>query len=89
MPRHAPRTEQARLARHLFRQLGVRGLNVTAPRYSMARAVDVRLPADSLAPLPRTEMEDRVEFILDASFPNHDDRSDTMTDYYDFCWSIE
>jgi hypothetical protein len=44
LDRCAPRTEQARQARELFRRIGVRGVSVTAPRYSQAHSVDVRLP---------------------------------------------
>lgn len=42
--RHIPRKEQARLARNLFRQLGIKGVSVVTPNHSMASSVDVRLP---------------------------------------------
>ncbi len=42
--RSIPRKEQAALARKLFKQLGLRGISVTTPSYSMASSVDVRLP---------------------------------------------
>lgn len=38
------RKEQARLARELFKRLGLKGISVTAPNYSMASSVHVRLP---------------------------------------------
>lgn len=39
--RHIPRKEQARLCRELFKRLGVKGVSVTCPNYSMAHSVDV------------------------------------------------
>jgi len=42
--RHIPRKEQARLARELFKKLGLKGISVTTPSYSMASSVDVRVP---------------------------------------------
>lgn len=42
--RHIPRKEQAALARKLFKQLGLKGISVTTPNYSMAQSVDVALP---------------------------------------------
>jgi hypothetical protein len=32
--------------RTLFKQIGLKGISVTAPRYSMAQAIDIRLPRD-------------------------------------------
>lgn len=81
------RKERARLARELFRELGLRGISVTAPNYSMARVVDIRLPR--LASGEQAEMRWKVSEILDRAFPNCDDRSDSMTDYFDACWSID
>ncbi len=46
-----PRKEQALLARQLFKRLGIQGVSVTAPNYSMAQAVDVRVPSE-----PRPDM---------------------------------
>ncbi len=111
-----PRKEQAALARKLFKSLGLAGISVTTPNYSMAHVVEVRLP--------RAEYHDRqkwphnheaccnsgmghneatrcpccrdhaaaelkIEEILARAFPNHDDRSDSMTDYFDNCWSVD
>jgi glycogen debranching enzyme len=112
--RHIPRKEQAALARQLFKRLGLKGISVTAPRYSGAHSVDVRLPAEGKHNLnkwphgntwtahgidrnaatrcpacrDREAAKKKLEAILLAAFPNHDDRSDLQTDYYDFCWSI-
>lgn len=81
--RYIPRKEQARLARRLFRDLELKGISVTTPSYSMAQAVDVRLPHRSGV------MERKVRAILSKAFPNHDDRSDSRTDHFDYCWSID
>ena len=117
LDRCAPRTEQARQARELFRRLGVRGVSVTAPRYSQAHSVNVRLPRpgddehdptrwphdhsrccgqqaghEESTRCPACAQEDatrrKVKAILYAAFPNHRDRSEVQTDYFDFCWSI-
>ena len=45
--RHLPRKQQAALARQLFKALGIKGVSVTTPNYSMAQAVDVRIKADA------------------------------------------
>lgn len=44
--RHIDRKEQAVLTRKLFKQLGIKGVSVTTPRYSMASTVEVRVPAE-------------------------------------------
>lgn len=44
--RHIPRKDQAKLARKLFSFLGIKGLSVTAPNYSMAQVVEVRMPRE-------------------------------------------
>jgi hypothetical protein len=115
--RHIPRKEQAALARQLFKRLGLRGISVTTPRYSMAHSVDVRLPAegqhdpdkwphshrdwcgpngtghDEATRCPacrdRAAAEKKLEALLLAAFPCHDDRSDSQTDYFDFRWTVE
>lgn len=108
--RHIPRKQQAALARELFKRLGLRGVSVTTPNYSMAHSVDVSYPklqihCHDMWPhnwevSDRTEetrcptckenwkMHEKIAEILARAFPNHDDRSDSMTDYFDFKWSI-
>lgn len=44
--RTIPRKQQALLARQLFKRLGIKGVSVTAPNYSMAQSVDVRVPSE-------------------------------------------
>lgn len=101
--RHLPRKKLAALARGLFLQLGIKEyISVTAPNYSMASSVHVKLPRrrdnvgvdgfyDMTAEgsLANQAARDKVEQILLKAFPNSDDRSDTQTDYFDFKWSID
>jgi hypothetical protein len=104
MDRHIPRKQQALLARELFRRLGLKGISVTAPNYSMAQTVNVD-PArrrdyvlddhgmikdhvtDSAAQANEAART-RLGAILLAAFPQHDNRSDSMTDHFDSKWSI-
>lgn len=114
------RKDQAALTRKLFRELGLSGISVTAPSYSMAHSVDVKLPRfhghqrdkwphDHAAccglgghpPAAEHDEADRcpacrddaalslaVEEVLARAFPNHDDRSESQSDYFDFKWSM-
>lgn len=113
--RSISRKDQAKLARELFKRLGIKGLSITAPNYSMAQSVEVSVPrlgihvanmwphggeyyhfsgphVDDCHKCPtclrNRENESRVERIIAIAFPNHDDRSDSQTDYFDYCWSI-
>ncbi len=101
--RGIPRKEQAKLARKLFRSLGLQGISVITPNYSMAQSVHVNLPrcehdtgidwsyheSKNCALCQRELSASRhVEAILAVAFPNHDNRSDSRSDYFDFCWSI-
>ena len=100
--RHIPRKLQSKLARMLLRSLGIKGVSITTPSYSMAQTVDVRIPQRDdhdldeggymvpgcPAAVANTEARQRMLSILLAAFPRHDDRSDTMTDYFDYCWSV-
>ena len=96
------RKRLAALARGVFSKLGIKGISVTAPNYSMAQSVDVRLPkrsdykmenawdvaADCPARSANNEAHDKVEAILLAAFPGTDNRSDYASDYFDYKWSI-
>lgn len=100
--RHITRKEQAAAARKLFRSLGLKGISITAPNYSMAHSVDVSpLKRDDYvfdsfgmviegdeARAANSAASRKIEAILAAAFPNHDDRSDSQSDHFDFCWSI-
>ncbi len=111
------RKDRAKAFRALFKQLGLKGISVTAPNYSMAQSVDVRLPRiaenehvqtrwphdhgaccgsaghtdETRCPACRefAEMRKRIEAILWKGFPNLRDRSDSMTDYFNYCWSVD
>ena len=41
-----------------------------------------------VAMLHRSEARAKLEKILARAFPNHEDRSDTQSDYFDYCWSF-
>lgn len=111
--RHINRKEQAVMARELFKQLGLKGISVRTPNYSMASTVDVTIPREphpgwvgfeewehrSYSDMPddvparawskrHYNAEKALEAILLRAFPQHDNRSDSVTDYYDYCWSI-
>lgn len=97
-----PRKDRAKLVRQLFRQLGLKGISVTTPNYSMAQSVEVRAPhredytpvngqidwLNDPAAQANREARERLQAILLAAFPQHDDRSDIQTDYFDNPWSI-
>lgn len=99
------RKEQAALARKLFKQLGITGLSVTAPNYSMAHSVEVKIPKrddymmlsldggidflNDPTALANRRISEKVEAILGRAFPCHDDRSDSQSDYFDYKWSIQ
>ncbi len=102
LERSAPRKEQAKAARQLFKQLGVPYISVTTPVYSMAQSVDVQFPRRGDMPLNEsgtfvnTSLEfaanqaarDKVGQILNRAFPNHHDRSEHQSDHFDYRWSI-
>jgi hypothetical protein len=102
--RHCARKESAKLARQLFSSLKIKGVSVRTPNYSMAMSVDIRMPKRSdyvldaggmIADAPsdpaciaNREAEEKLEAILAVAFPNHDNRSDTQTDHFDYKWSV-
>lgn len=110
--RSIPRKEQAALARQLMKRLGIKGVSITTPNYSMAQSVDVCLPSEppadmtgyeqyqysSFADMPddvpikarevrRNIARNKLDLILEAAFPQHDNRSDYQSDHFDYCWS--
>lgn len=42
--RHQTRKEWAQAVRSLFKEIGIKGVSVTAPNYSQAQTIDIRLP---------------------------------------------
>src|SRR5262249_54112836 len=88
--RHIPRKEQAALPGQLFRSLGLAGISVTAPDYAFAQDVDVNMPyrhdfAGDGDPVWQANQRarERLRNILSVAFPNHDDRSNAITDDFD------
>lgn len=104
MDRQISRKQQAVLARELFRRLGLKGVSVTAPNYSMAQTVNVDPPrrrdhilddhgmikdyATDSAAQANEAARTRLGAILLAAFPQHDNRSDAQSDDFDSKWSI-
>lgn len=96
--------EQSRLAQELFKKLGVKGLRVRMSRGANCFGVDVHTPEmKHNPPLPgtwkhdndncdgckyRRYVRDKLCEILARAFPQHDNRSDYMSDYFDNPWFI-
>ena len=111
--RSISRKEQAKLARDLFKRLGLKGISVTVPNYSMAQSVHVSVPrlpredgdfmgyeTETFSDMPETlpgkikmrqhgKATDKILAILQVVFPEHTDRSDSQSDHFDYCWSID
>jgi hypothetical protein len=97
------RTVWAKAIRRLLRDLGIKGVSITTPHYSMAHSIDVKLPAgtphdrgaadheyrDCPMCQERNRARDRITRIILAAFPDLDNRSDLQSDYYDFCLSVD
>jgi hypothetical protein len=102
--RREPRTVWAAEVRKLFRSMGLKGISVTAPNYSMAQAIDIKTPRNEPEPTVKDEHGydnyhpeylaarnaalAKVEAIIVAAFPDLDNRSDFISDYFDYCLSI-
>ena len=71
-----PRKERAKQIRGLFRDFGLKGIGATTPTHSMAQSIDIRIPGAAT---------ERIHAILLAAFPDLDDRSDSRTDYFNYC----
>jgi hypothetical protein len=82
--RSIPRKEQSALARGLFRSLGIKGLRVRVNRGAWLTSVHIQGILNDEA----KETQKKLYAILDKAFPNHDDRSDTRIDHFDYKWSI-
>lgn len=123
--RSATRKERAAMVRALFRDMGLKGISVTAPNYSMAQSIDIRFHVGESAPWlgrgdspherkhtqineeqaelgewrgynkfcpwchEEWEAHNKLEKIILAAFPDLDNRSDSQTDYFDYCLSIQ
>jgi len=79
--------EQAKLARSLFKRLGLKGIRVRMATGANCFWVHIIPPhADDCD--VQVAIREHLKEILARSFPCHDDRSDYMSDYFDYCWSI-
>ena len=85
--------------RGLLKTLGISGVSVVSPRYSMATSTVITLPGIEhehsymyvyQCPVcsQRDEASKAVERIILRAFPDLDDRSDIQTDYFDFVFSV-
>jgi hypothetical protein len=99
--RRESRTDIAKALRALFKRLGISGVSVTAPSYSMASVVDVDFTRPEHANCSANdwgrncdgcervrEAERKLSRIVLAAYPDMDDRSDSMTDYFDRRFSV-
>ncbi len=90
--------------RALFKRLGLKGISVTAPRYSMAQSIDIGFPWRSCTDPVHADFsknnsdcadcsrvwkaKNHVEKIILAAYPDLDNRSDLQSDYFDYCLSV-
>lgn len=106
--RHQTRKEIARAIRALFKEVGIKGVSVTAPSYALAQAVHIRMPRPkvyhdctagrmALGPERQRDCEfcrlhwaaDKgIERIILGAYPDLDNRSDAMIDWFDYKLSI-
>lgn len=94
------RKDFAASVRKLFKSLGIKGISVTAPNYSMAQAIEIRIPSvDHFGYLfsarqydeiydAKADIQDRINWIMDHAYPNHGSRSDVFSDYFDYKYSV-
>jgi len=88
------RKDIAAAIRELFRDMGLRGISVKTPRYSMASTVAITVPkfeyldqqvndfVKGQRRLAAQAVSDKLTSIILAAFPDLDDRSDTISDYF-------
>jgi hypothetical protein len=102
--RHIPQKVQARFTRGFFQELKLPGVSVKMATGSMCFWVNVDIPGRHDFAYLRTlcddaghagpgyvenkDAEEKVKFILARAFPNHDDRSDSLTDHFDMKFRI-
>lgn len=93
------RRARAQAIRALLKDLRIPAVSVTAPSYSMAQSIDIALPRVShehcgteYRDCPRCQRRyvarERLEKLILAAYPDLNDRSDLMTDHFDYCLSI-
>lgn len=83
------RQERAEALRGWFSTFGITSISVTAERYSMATAVDVKLPPGDRA--KREALGKRIRELLEQLFPSYRNVSDPYADsgWASFRWSVD
>lgn len=95
------RKDWAKAVRVLYKTLGVKGVSVTAPNYSMASSIHIQISVDDghehtggveytncLICKRYGKAKAKLEALVLAAYPDLDDRSDSMTDYFNFCLMV-
>lgn len=69
-----------------------RMVSVTCPNYSMVQSIDIRFPRAkgmSKEDLEKLyEAQQAIRLIINKAFPANHDRSDVMTDYFDYTYTV-
>ena|SRR5579863_5747579 len=95
--RRESRKVRAQAVRDLFKRMGFKGISVTTPMYSMAQSIDIKVKKPPCAYTIHHDCPDclrvgqaqrRLGQIVLAAFPDLDDRSDSRSDHFDYCFSI-
>jgi len=99
--RRQPRIERSTAIRKLFKDLGLKSINVTTPNHSMASSTDIRIHRDfhehaphaDFSTCPRCQRRQkaiqRIHEIILAAFPDMQDRSDHQSDYFNYAFSVD
>lgn len=89
--------------RRLLKRLAIKGVSVTTPNYSMAFDVTIRVPGAQAHDQEssnghdyqtcalcqqRNEASQAIERVILGAFPDLNDRSEYVSDSFDFCLSI-
>ena len=88
--------------RRLLKRLGVKNVSVRTPNYSMASSVAITLPpaedhdrssnGHDFATCPlcqqRNQAREAIERVILGAFPDLNDRSEYVSDSFDFCLSV-
>ena len=99
--RQEPRKVWAVSVRTLLKTQGIKGVSVKTPNYSMAKSIEITVPKGDghicsmdISPMDcpachrRGEAKRKLQDMILGAYPDLDDRSDSITDYFDFCLSF-